>query len=171
MLPMPVFNPRLYSFICLKPICPPTFSEESNTNSSTWEWAKPALWNQIILEHRLPNSNEGTSSTQLTRGPTWSWKLSAATAAANGSAGIKAFGSPCSKLNSTSFMKCQIDRITDIQVNPPQGGRGGAPGVGCSAVNRDRNQYHLQMSWRWLGAGKYWLRRDENPKIHNSWHC
>lgn len=37
-LPMSVFNPRLYSFICLKPIYPPTFSEESSTNSSMWEW-------------------------------------------------------------------------------------------------------------------------------------
>lgn len=171
MLPLPVFNPRLYSFICLKPIHPPTFSEESNTNSSTWEWAKPALPNQIISRHRLPNSNEGTSSTQLTHGLTWSWKLSTTTAVANGSAGIKAFGSLYSRPNSTSFVKCHIDRIADVQVNPSWGGRGGALGVGCSAVNRDWNQYHLQMTWKWLGAGKYWLQRDEKPKIHDSWHC
>lgn len=170
MLPMPLFNPRLYSFICLKPIYPPTFSEESNTNSSMWEWAKPALPNQIILEHRLPNSNKGTSSTQLIRSPTWSWKLSTTTAAANGSARIKAFGSPYSRSTSTSFVKCQIDHTTDAQVNPSQGGRGGALGVGCGAVNRDWKHHHRQATWRWLSAGKYWLQRDEKRKIHDSWH-
>ena len=120
-LPIPVFNPRLCSFICLKPTYLPTFSEESNTNSNARVWAKLALPNQIIWEQRLPNSNEGTSSTQLTRGPTWSWKLSTTTAAANGTAGIKEFGSPYSRPNSTSFVQCQTDRITDVQINPWQG--------------------------------------------------
>lgn len=45
---------------------------------------------------------------------------------ANGRIGIKVFGSFYSSLNSTPFVECQLDPITDAQANPLHGGRGAA---------------------------------------------
>lgn len=93
--------------------------------SSMGEWAEPALSKHIILKHRLQAMSEAAVHNSH-MGPTWREKLFTTSDTAHGSAGIKAFGSPYSRLNSKSSVKCQIDLITDTHITLSQGGKGGA---------------------------------------------
>lgn len=86
--PMPVLNPRLYSFICLKP-----FQNEA-IQTQHGEWAKTALSKHILLKHRLPAVMREPAVHNSLMGPAWRRKLSTTSDAVSGSAGIEAFGSP-----------------------------------------------------------------------------